>query len=167
MALNPYRGHGFPSFFGPGFDDFFGPTPLFLRDPFEELMPVLRNVDRVTDGVLMRSSPGYEIHEKDGSYQISVDLPGVKASDMKIELEDNGRLLHLSGGRKVQEGDRVVETKFDKKFTIGENVDTEKMTANLVDGVLTLQAPKKEITEPPKRTITITEGPHTSEHNGK
>jgi len=163
MALNPHRGNLFPAFFGPGFDDFFAPTPFFLRDPLVELMPVLRNVDRVTDGVLLRSSPGYEIHEKDGSYQISVDLPGVKAADMKIEVENNGRMLHLSGGRKVTEGDRVVETKFDKRFTIGENVDTDKMTANLADGVLTLQAPKKQIVEPPKRTIIITEGPHMSE----
>jgi len=113
--------------------------------------------------ILLHSSPGYEIHEKDGSYQISVDLPGIKAADMKIEVENNGRMLHLLGGRKVTQGDRVMETKFDKKFTIGENVDTDKMTANLADGVLTLQAPKKQIVEPPTRTITITEGPHKSE----
>ena len=34
------------------------------------------------------------------------------------------------------------------------------MTANLADGVLVLKAPKKEIKEPPKVTIPITERPH-------
>ena len=106
--------------------------------------------------VLRRSSPGYEVHEDDDKFQLSIDVPGVKAADMKVELEQGGRLLHLSGGRKVQKGDSVTETRFDERFTLAENVDATKITANLADGVLVVSAPKKVI-EP--TTIVITEGP--------
>lgn len=153
MALNRYNAlfsHPF------GFDDFFSPSPFLTSDPFE-LMPVLRNIDRSPDAILRRSSPGFEIHEHEKEYQISVDVPGVKASDMKLELEDDGRVLHLSGGRKIQREGTITETRFDKKFMVGENVDLEKLTANLADGVLTLVAPKKEVNKPKLTSIPITE----------
>jgi HSP20 family protein len=157
MALNRYQPKH--SFFG--FDDFFAPVP-FLRDPFEA-MPVLRNFENEAGSTLLRASPGFEISELDGNYQISVDVPGVKASDMNVELENDGRVLHISGGRKVTRDGTTSETKFEKKFTIGKNVDVQKMTANLADGVLVLKAPKIEPKEPPKFSIPITEGPRGEE----
>jgi HSP20 family protein len=156
MALRPFFAH----------DDFFGPSP-WMRDPFatdpffRDIVPmtVLNNIERDPFMVLRRSSPGYEIHEDDKKFQLSIDVPGVKAEDMKVDLLQDGRLLHLSGGRKVEKGGSVTETKFDKSFTIDETVDTSKITANLADGVLVVSAPKKEIPEEKPITIAITEGP--------
>jgi hypothetical protein len=51
----------------------------------------------------------------------------------------------------------VSETRFEKHFTIGTNVDTDYFTANLSDGVLVLTAPKLETEQ--KRKIAITETP--------
>jgi HSP20 family molecular chaperone IbpA len=105
---------------------------------------------------LVRSSPGYDIQESDGKYEISVQVPeGVSASDMTVELEHDGTVLHLSGARKVEHEGMVSETRFDKRFTIGPNVDSNQMTANLSEGVLVLTAPKLE-PEKPKHTIAIT-----------
>lgn len=161
MALNrynhPFGGH---PFFGNGFDEFFAPTPFF-RDPFfDSPMPVIPKLLRAEDMALYRSSPGYEINESDGKYQIAVDVPGVKASDVKVNLENDGKVLHISGGRKVEKDDAVTETKFEKRFTIGDNVDTDKLAANLADGVLVLTAPKLEKKEKPTKQIPITVGPH-------
>ena len=52
------------------------------------------------------------------------------------------------------------ETKFDRRFTIGKNVDIEKITANLTNGVLTVTAPKKDpaLNNAPNNVIQITEG---------
>jgi HSP20 family protein len=141
-----------------GFDDFFAPTPFF-NDPVFDFMPVLRNLDRNTDMILSRSSPGYEINEDDSKYQIAIDVPGVKANDMNVELEHDGRVLHLSGGRKVEKGGTVTETKFDKRFTIGDNIDTAKLSANLADGVLVVTAPKKPEKKEEVLKIAITEQP--------
>ena len=107
---------------------------------------------------LIRASPGWEIRDQDGTYQISVDLPGVKASDVTIEVENEGRVLHIYGGRKIEREDGVTETRFDQRFTVGDNIETDKIKANLAEGVLVLSAPKKH--ELPKRKIFITEKPH-------
>lgn len=161
MALNRYN-----PLFGRGFDDFFSPSPFFVRDPVFDLMPVLPNLIRDEDATLLRSSPGYEITEHEGKYQIAVDVPGVKASDMTVKLENDGRVVHISGGRKVTKGDTVTETKFEKRFTIGDNIDKTKITANLADGVLVLTAPKVEKKEPVVHTIAITEGPAEEKKEG-
>ena len=138
-----------------GFNEFFPPSPFLARDPFEELMPVIRNNFRDLDDMVLRhTSPGYEINENDNKYQISMDLPGVKKSEVSAQLEDDGRVLHVSGGRKVIKDGKTVETKFDKRFTIGRNVDVSQLTANLSDGVLTVTAPKKKEPEPMKISIT-------------
>ena len=161
MALSRFNAN--PFFFG--FDDFFAPTPFFhnknYRDPFDDWMPVIRNIDRSLAAggdnmILRRSSPGYEINESDDTYSISMDIPGVKSSDISAQLENNGRVLHVSGGRKMERDGTVTETKFEKRFTIGENVDTKKLTADLSDGVLTVSAPKlvKKEAEPMKIAIT-------------
>ena len=99
-------------FFGRGFDDFFAPSPFFADDPFFKMMPRLNFID---DTAPFSASPNYEISQEEGTYKVSVDLPGVKASDMAIELENDGRVLHISGGRKVTKENSVTETKFDKK----------------------------------------------------
>jgi HSP20 family protein len=160
MALNRYNHN---PFFGHGVDEFFAPSPFFSRDPIFDLMPVLTNLERNEDMSLLRTSPGYEISENEGKYQIHVDVPGVKAADMNVELENEGKVLRISGGRKVEKKGEVSETRFDKRFTIGDNIDMEKMTANLVDGVLTLTAPKKAKEEKPLKKIAITEGSQEEE----
>ena len=68
--------------------------------------------------------------------------------------------MHITGGRKTEKEGVVSETKFEKRFTIGNNVETEKLTANLADGVLVLTAPKIEKKEKPVKHIMITERPH-------
>ena len=158
MALNRYNNNNNHLF--AGFDDLFAPTPFFHRDPpVFDLMPIFPNLERLTDSVLVRSSPGYEINETDKNYQIIVNVPDVNAGDMSVQLEHDGRVLHISGGRKVVKDNTTTETKFEKRFTIGRNVDTQKVTANLADGVLVLSAPKIEKKEAPFINIAITEGP--------
>jgi len=150
MALNRYNNDRLF-----GFGDHLVP---FFEDPFKDLMPVLSTFPRTDDMTLLKSSPGYEINEADGKYLISVDVPGVKASDMTVDVENDGKVLHISGGRKVVKKGETTETKFSKRFTIGDNIEIDKMTANLSDGVLTLTAPVKEEVKPQPKRIAITEG---------
>jgi HSP20 family protein len=156
MTLNRYNhplfGHNHPLF---GFDEFH-----FNRDPFfsDPMMPVGPNLARPNDMILRHSSPGSEINETDEKYQIAVDVPGVKSS--YVNLENDGKVLHITGGRKIVKEGEMSETKFEKRFTIGNNIDIDKMTANLSDGVLMLTAPKKKEEEKPVHAIAITEGPY-------
>jgi HSP20 family molecular chaperone IbpA len=100
----------------------------------------------------------YQVLEDDKMYTVSVDVPGVRAEDMNIKIEDNN-VLHLSGGRKIHDGKTFSERKFEYRMTLGDNVQVDKISANLADGVLKLSAPKMEVKKPEARTIQITEGP--------
>lgn len=161
MSLSRHNPRTVNPFFS-GFDDFFAPSPFLATTMFNDWMPVVPNFDRGLDNmILRRSSPGYEINENDTKYQIAMDVPGVKASDISAQLEhhNGGKtpVLHVSGGRKVSKDGVSTETKFEKRFTIGQNVDVSKLSANLADGVLTLSAPKVKIEEPEPMKIEITQ----------
>ena len=102
--------------------------------------------------------PTYRINENDKMYSISVDLPGVKATDMKIQLLAEN-ILHLSGGRKFEDVGRMEESKFAYKFNLAhKNLDLEKLQANLADGVLNITAPVMENAANNVREIKILEG---------
>lgn len=166
MSLRRYDPFGFSSIF---FDDLFGdeePVPT-RRSPFSNtvLMALPRNDNgnddhnNVLGGNKHPAGGLLQVHEDEKAYSIAIDVPGVKVDEMTMQLEDDNQVLHLSGGRKFQRGDAVTETKFDRRFTIGRNVDTENITANLTNGVLTVTAPKKDpaSTNPPSNVIQITE----------
>jgi HSP20 family protein len=154
MTLQPFH---HPFVFPSGFEDFFDPLPFH-----HELMPVLANLVRDDCQVLTKSSPGYEIHEDNEKYSIAIDVPGVRPEDMTIKFEENGQVLNLSGGRKIMKGGSVSEAKFVKRFIIGDNVDVDKIAANLSDGVLQVTAPKKAPEKKETHIIKITEGPAPS-----
>jgi HSP20 family protein len=167
MALNTRQTH---SYFPTGFDELFAPMAPFApprREPIFDIMTVFPDFKRSSaDGggaVLLHSSPGYEINETENNYRISVDVPGVKADDMTVNIEHEGKVLHISGGRKVVMENKASETRFEKRFTIGDNVNVREMTANLADGVLILSAPKMEKEEKQVFNIAITEGPRDGE----
>ena len=131
-------------FFGTPFDDDAFAIPPIILPKFSTSVP--------------KPSKEYDITEDDTQFQLSVDLPGVKAKDMTMELERDGQVLHLYGTRKKISGTNVTETKFDHRFTIGKNIDPDDMTANLSDGVLVVKAWKKKKTDK-ARVITITDHP--------
>ncbi len=113
---------------------------------------------RIKDDTIRHSSPRFEITENDKQFRLAVDVPGMKTDNLKIELEDDGRVLHMSGGRKFKSDKSYEEYKFDKHFKLGRNVDTSKITAHLSDGVLVLTAPKKENLPPATQPIAIIQG---------
>jgi HSP20 family protein len=153
-----------------GFDDCFSPTQQPTRRSVDAsgekendkraIMPVIPNLIRKNDMILQASSPGYEMFETDGKLMICMDVPGIKLADVSVQVEDDGKVLHIAGKRQgptANNGATMHTMKFSKRFTIGNRVDVDRMTANLSDGVLSITAPVKEKTSIPDHAILITE----------
>jgi HSP20 family protein len=110
---------------------------------------------------------GCDIAESADRYLVSFDAPGVQREDIKIEV--NGNRLIISGERTRAKTDdqanndfQWVRTersygKFHREFTLGTNVDTERIEASFEDGVLNISIPKTAAARP--RTIPIQTGP--------
>lgn len=109
------------------------------------------------ESMLRRSSPRYDIVEHDGGCMINLDVPGVRASDVKIEYKPSTKVLHISGGRKMQQHGRTVEKYYEKHFKLADYIDVQAISASFVDGVLSLTLPKNSNHEE-VQSITITEG---------
>jgi HSP20 family protein len=83
----------------------------------------------------------------------------VKEED--IELSLNGNLLTVSGKREVEkreEGDQYFSVErsfgtFSRSFSLPDNVDVDHISADLRNGVLTAQIPKKPEAQPKKISI--------------
>jgi HSP20 family protein len=104
-------------------------------------------------------APRANVAETDEAYEISVDLPGLTAEEVELELED-GKLT-IAGTRKNEaEGEgktfHRIERRhgpFRRSFTLGEDVDAEKVEASYRHGVLRVTVPKAEKARPKRIEI--------------
>jgi len=111
-------------------------------DPFEEMRRTL-----APPGV--GYVPSFDVKETKDSYVFKADLPGIKEDDLDVSI--TGNRLTVSGKREeeTREEDaryfayeRTYGT-FSRSFTLPEGIDADNITADLKNGELTLQIPKK------------------------
>jgi HSP20 family protein len=107
-------------------------------------------MDRLVDETA-EFAPAYEVSEKDDHYAISLDIPGVKKDEIKIEVLDKS--LTVSGERKKFEKSYGT---FKRSFVLPNTVSTDKIEAHYEDGVLTLYVPKTPAAQ--ARTIEVQAG---------
>jgi HSP20 family molecular chaperone IbpA len=129
------------------------------QDPFDLVsdifsMPVYVNsLMRQQQAQLSRQSPSHS-HSTTPSYSVSEDpetgmieltmeIPGVSANDISVELEGN-KLLRVKGSRTFKQHGSPVAYKFDQVFQIDDDVDPERLKVSLSSGILRITAPKKK-----------------------
>jgi len=113
----------------------------FMRDPFRTMVPLRTGV--------RRWSPDFDVRETKDSYVFKADLPGAKKEDLDISL--TGNRLEVTGKRE-EESETQEDTyyacertygSFTRSFTLPDTADTEHVSSELRDGVLTLVVPKR------------------------
>ena len=136
-----------PSIFGENlFDDFMG-FP-FERDFFPGFARRPHQAPGKTQESLMRT----DVKEKDGSYELDIDLPGYNKEDVRAELE-NGYLT-ISASTKNDQDEKDENGKYirrerfyghcSRSFYVGDAVTQEEIKAKFENGILKLSIPKKE-----------------------
>src|SRR6478752_5519345 len=92
-------------------------------------------------------SPEVDISEDDHEYLLKADLPEMKKEDVRVTVEDG--ILCVSGERKSVKEDQKkkfhrIERSFGnfrRSFTLPEDADSTKVTADFHDGVLKVHLP--------------------------
>ena len=98
-------------------------------------------------------SPEVDISEDDQGYLLKADLPEMKKDDVRVTVEDG--ILSVSGERRCQKEDQKrkfhrIERSFGtfrRSFTLPEDADSTKVTAEFRDGVLKVHLPTTPVTK--------------------
>lgn len=130
--------------------------------PFSELERMRRQMDNLMQGIsgdVARSVPAgvfplVNLSEDTENYYVRAELPGVKGDDLDIKAD--GRSISLSGERKIEiEGNGVKyhrrereAGKFARMVSLPGEIDPEKVSASLKDGLLKVVVPKAEAVKP-------------------
>ena len=105
-----------------------------------------------------QSAPRTNLYDAGDHLVMNFEVPGMSKDDLSIKIQ--GNYLEISGSRKsdapegytVHRVERGLKT-FSRSFTLPSDVDSDKVEANLANGLLTLSLPKSEAAKPKKITI--------------
>src|ERR1039458_4907335 len=100
------------------------------------------------NGQKVEWAPSADISETDKEYLIRAELPAVKKEDVKVSYEDG--VITIKGERKQQKDEKTekfhrVESfygSFERRFSLPDNVDADKIHCESKDGIVTVHIPK-------------------------
>jgi len=100
-----------------------------------------------------------DIYENGDAITLFADMPGVADNTLSVEVDD--KTLTLQGDIAISMPDDleslyadVRSTRYQRAFTLSGELDTTKISASLVHGLLTVKIPKREEVRPRKIEIT-------------
>jgi HSP20 family protein len=137
----PHRPNGFTSF-NNLLSDVFPQVPSLYKEDPRQVAPV-------------------NIKETEKEYLLDIIAPGMNKEDFSINIENNQ--LTISAEKKdetVNENEKQIRKEFTfqsfkRSFTLDEKISADNISAQYVNGVLTLNLPKKEEVKPATKQITI------------
>ena len=147
MTLVKFKnGNSYPSF-NNLVDDFFTTMPSLFKDD-------------VRINALNNFAPA-NVKETENGYDLELVAPGLNKEDFKIDLDKN--TLTVSFEKKSENEEKTEKflrreyknQSFKRSFTVDENIDTERISAKYIQGVLTLNLPKKPEVKLQAKQITI------------
>lgn len=110
-----------------------------LEKFFEDMTP--------SEGSSVLRLPRTNIRETDSDYVFTMEMPGVSKNEVEVHVE--GDSLVIKGGHEEEKHDEkgVIRrefrsTRYERTFTIGTDIDREKIKAGMENGVLTVTLPK-------------------------
>lgn len=129
---------------------------------FEDVWNTPTTTESKTTAATADFAPAVDVHETTDYHLLSVDLPGIPQSDVKIDIQ--GGRLTISGERRRAESKNTGDFKrfersygtFVRSFQLPQNVDESKIQARMDNGVLEVMVPKAEIAKP--RSVSIESG---------
>lgn len=133
------------------------PIPAEFDELFERMNRLLGSA-AATPTATRAWAPLADMHEKDDAYVVEAELPGISREDIDVEITE--RELNISGEYKEREREGVLRRGtrrtggFEYRAMLPSEVKSDKITASLADGVLTVTIPKAQPAKP--RHIEIT-----------
>jgi HSP20 family protein len=129
---------------------------LMRTDPFREL-------DRLTQQLLgtpaRPAAMPIDAYRRGDEFVVEVDLPGVRADSIDLSVENSVLTIHAQRGRATSDdvellvGERPQGT-FSRQLFLSDSLDTDRIDASYVDGVLALRLPVADRAKPCRISIS-------------
>ncbi len=105
--------------------------------------------------------PSMDVVENDNEYLLSLELPGLDKSDVKITYSDGQ--IAIEGERKFEDEKKEANYhrverrygKFRRVFQLPDDIKTDKIDASFNNGVLSVSLPKLETVKPKQIEVKI------------
>jgi HSP20 family protein len=138
---------------------------MLLADPFESLFSLQQALDTFRQSGWLESSPSgtgsyppVNVFRKSDDLVIITEVPGIKKSDLDIQVKDNA--VRIAGTKSVDYAEEVslhrrerTAGRFDRAVTLPVRVDADRVKAEYHDGILALYLPRAEHDKP--RSVKI------------
>ena len=107
------------------------------------------------------AAPSVDVSEDDKAYKITAELPGLEPKDVEISI--TGDMLVLKGEKKEERekhdknyhmSERTYGS-FERTFTLPDQIDRDKIAADLAKGILTITLPKTKEAQKPAQKIEV------------
>lgn len=120
-----------------------GDNPLKIIEDslngFLNLTPVFHNLEEVyKTGDIVRFAS-----TKDG-LNIQIDIPGCKKDDLDIDVDTDQREVYIKGKRTVKTNDGEETQTMNRSFSIGKELDLNKIEFTYEYGVLEVSVPRRK-----------------------
>ncbi len=129
------------------------PNALVKKEPAEITTP-----EATRGGIYF--TPRVDIYESPDEVVLQCDMPGVKPQEVDVRFEKGELSLHGKVHARPAPAEFVQEEygigDFYRSFAIAPEIDTDKISAECRDGVLTVHLPKQERVKP--RRIAVHAG---------
>ena len=104
--------------------------------------------------------PPVDIYEDAQGITLKADLPGVSRDRLNIQVHKDTLEIEAQASIDMPEGMEAVyadvhSTRFSRSFTLSRELETEKINAEMKDGVLTLQIPKQPELQPRRIEVNV------------
>ena len=122
---------------------------LLFHHPFDLTKSILDVMDSPTSvepckrrcfGV--NNNLSMKVTQDDSKYEVAMDVPGMKVEDIDIQVNERGKILQVKGERKTRDEQKKTVHTFAKSISLGGDIDTQSLSAEVVDGVLVITAEK-------------------------
>ena len=130
---------------------------LFSYDPFREFEEMQRRFFSPSSAVV---GFGTDITEEEGGYKLQADLPGFKKEDIHVDVDGDRLTISAERGSESEDSDNGYIRRersfgsYTRSFDISE-IDSDSISGDYTDGVLTLHLPKKPAQEPTAKRIEL------------
>ncbi len=121
-----------------------------LATVFDDLLRINREMNRVLYNQGSKKTnfwPEFNVYEKENEYYLVGKVPGVSKKDITVTVKDNS--LKITGSRKSEKDksvnyhlSEITYGEFERSFMLDEKIDTEKIEAEVKNGLILVKLPK-------------------------